>query len=193
MIQAGSMGVPFLAVRGLLHSDILTYRPDLLVQDNPFNPGERVVVAQAIRPDVAVFHALRADRWGNAITPGPRDDMMMARAARQVIVTAEMVVDTPLTPGDAVGDTFLAAIDVDVVVEAPLGAHPCGLGRMYEADSQHCQEYLAAAKTEEQFQTYLKRYVFGVNSHEEYLAKLDHGIDQAEKVDQCDRAARHSP
>ena len=180
------MGVPFLAVRGLLHSDILTYRPDLLVQDNPFNPGEQVVVAQAIRPDVAIFHALRADRWGNAITPGPRDDVMLARAARQVIVTAEMVVDTPLTPGDAVRDTvcdtFLAAIDVDAVVEAPLGAHPCGLGRMYEPDSQHCQKYLTAAKTEEQFQAYLARYVFGVSSHEEYLAQIDAAETAAETM-----------
>ena len=78
------MGVPFVAVRGLLGSDMLTYRPDLLVQDNPFKPGEQVVVAQPIRPDVAVFHALQADRWGNAITPGPRDDVMLARAARRV-------------------------------------------------------------------------------------------------------------
>ena len=167
------MGVPFLAVRGLLHSDILKYRPDLLIQDNPFNPGEQVVVAQAIRPDVAVFHALRADRWGNAITPGPRDDVMLARAARHVIVTAEMVVDTPLTPGDAVGDTFLAAIDVDTVIEVPLGAHPCGLGRMYEPDAQHCQEYLTAAKTEEAFNAYLNRYVFGANTQEAYLAQIE--------------------
>jgi glutaconate CoA-transferase, subunit A len=177
MIQAGSMGVPFLAVRGLLHSDILKYRPDLLVQANPFNPGEPVVVAQAIRPDVAVFHALRADRWGNAITPGPRDDVMMARAARCVIVTAETVVDTPLTPGDAVQDTFLdtflPAIDVDVVVEARLGAHPCGLGRVYDHDADHCQAYLVAAKQEEHFQAYLERYVFSVSSHAEYLTRVD--------------------
>ena len=84
MIQAGSMGIPFLGVRGLLHSDILKHRPDLVVQDNPFNPGEPVVVAQSIRPDVAVFHAIKADRWGNAIKPGHRDDLMMARAARRV-------------------------------------------------------------------------------------------------------------
>lgn len=173
MIQAGSMGVPFLAVRGLLHSDILKYRPDLLIQDNPFNPGENVVVAQAIRPDVAVFHALRADRWGNAITPGPRDDVMLARAARQVIVTSEIVVDTPLTPGDAVGDTFLAGIDVDTVVEVPLGAHPCGLGRMYEPDARQCHAYLTATKTKEQFRAYLTHYVFGVSSHEDYLAQIN--------------------
>ena len=167
------MGVPFVAVRGLLHSDMLKYRPDLLVQDNPFNPGERVVVAQPIRPDVAVFHALRADRWGNTITPGPRDDMMLARAARRVIVTAETVVDTPLTPGDAPQDTFLPAIDVDVVVEAPLGAHPCGLGRLYEHDPDHCRAYLTAAKHQEQFQAYLEHYVFGATSHDTYLSRVD--------------------
>ena len=87
------MGIPFLGVRGLLHSDILKHRPDLLVQDNPFNPGEPVVVAQSIRPEVAVFHAIKADRWGNAITPGHRDDLMMARAARCVVVTAEEIVE----------------------------------------------------------------------------------------------------
>src|SRR5918996_472174 len=121
MVQAGSMGIPFLAVRGLLHSDILTYRPDLLVRENPFNPGEHVVVAPPIRPDIAVFHALQADRWGNAITPGRRDDLIMALAARRVIVTAEELVDRELTLQDAVHDTFLPAIDVDVVVEVLLG------------------------------------------------------------------------
>ena len=114
------MGIPFLGVRGLLYSDILKHRPDLLVQDNPFHPGEPVVVAQSIRPDVAVFHALKADRWGNAVTPGRRDDLMMARAARRVVVTAEEIIDGELTRKDAVDDTFLPAIDVDVSPTSPL-------------------------------------------------------------------------
>jgi len=167
------MGLPFLAVRGLLHSDILKYRPDLLVQENPFNPGEQVVVAQPIRPDVAVFHALKADRWGNAITSGHRDDLMMARAARRVIVTAEELSEQALTGHDAGDDTFLPAIDVDVVAQVPLGAHPCGFGSLYERDDEHCREYLEAAKNVTSFQTYLDRYVYGVHSHEEYLERVD--------------------
>ena len=173
MIQAGSMGLPFLAVRGLLHSDILTYRPDLLVQENPFNPGERVVVAQPIRPDVAVFHALKADHWGNAITPGHRDDLMMARAARRVIVTAEEIVDGELSRHAVGDDTFLPALDVDVVVQVPLGAHPCGFGVVYDRDEDHCQEYLEAAKSADGFQRYLERYVYGVRDHAEYLEQVD--------------------
>jgi glutaconate CoA-transferase subunit A len=172
MIQAGSMGIPFLGVRGLLHSDILKHRPDFLVQDNPFNPGEPVVVAQAIRPDVAVFHALKADRFGNVITPGHRDDLMLARAARKVIVTAEEVSEQELIRRDALEDTFLPAIDVDCVVHVPLGAHPCGFGALYDRDERHWREYLEAAKSEVTFHMYLERYVYNVRHQEEYLEEV---------------------
>src|SRR4030095_4726309 len=149
------MVVPLLGVLDLLHSDILKHRPDLLVKENPFNSGEPVVVAQPIRPDVAVFHAVQADRWGNAITPGHRDDLMMARAARRVIVIAEEIVEKELTRRDTVDDTFLPAIDVDVVAHVPLGAHPCGFGSMYDHDATHFREYLEAAKSTTTFQSYL--------------------------------------
>jgi glutaconate CoA-transferase subunit A len=172
------MGVPFLAVRGLLHSDILKHRPDLLVRENPFNLGEPIVMAQGIRPDVGVFHALKSDRWGNTITPGHRDDLMMARAARRVIVTTEEIVDEELTRRDAGDDTFLPAIDVDVVAQAPLGAHPCGFGTLYEHDDMHLRTYLEAAKQAATFQAYLGCYVYGVRSHEEYLELVDGGTDR---------------
>jgi glutaconate CoA-transferase subunit A len=175
MVQAGAMGVPFLAVRGLLQSDILKRRPDLLVRENPFHPGEQVVMAQAIRPDVAVFHALKADRWGNAITPGQRDDLMLARATRRVVVTTEEIVETALTRRDADNDTFLPAIDVDVVAYAPLGAHPGGCGTCYERDDVQVREYLEAAKSRETFRTYLERSVYGVRNHQEYLERVDSG------------------
>jgi len=175
------MGVPFLAVRGLLHSDILKHRPDLLVKENPFNPGEQVVMAQPIRPDVAVFHAVKADHRGNAVTPGRRDDLMMARAARRVIVTAEEIVEGELTRSDAVDDTLLPAIDVDVVAHAPLGAHPCGFGSLYEHDDVHCREYLAAAKREDSFRAYLERYVYGVESHGAYLERVDAAARRAKE------------
>ncbi len=169
------MGVPFLAVRGLLHSDILKHRPDLLVRENPFNPGEQIVLAQGIRPDVTAFHALKADRWGNAITPGHRDDLMMARAARRVIVTTEEIVEKELTSRGAGDDTFLPAIDVDVVADAPLGAHPCGFGTLYEHDDAHIREYLEATKSAAAFQAYIERYVYGARDHQEYLERVDGG------------------
>jgi glutaconate CoA-transferase subunit A len=166
------MGLPFIAVRGLLASDILTYRPDFLVRDNPFNPGEQVVLARPIRPDVAVFHALQADHWGNTITPGKRDDLMLARAARLAVVTAEEVVGRKLTVVDAGHNTFLPAIDVDVVAHVPFGAHPCGCGPLYPRDEAHCRRYIEAAEDEASFKVYLERYVYGSPSHAAYLDQV---------------------
>jgi glutaconate CoA-transferase, subunit A len=172
MVQAGSMGLPFIAVRGLLHSDILKYRPDFLVRANPFNPGEEVVVVEPIRPDVAVFHALKADRWGHAITPGKRDDVMMARAARRVVVTAEEVVDHELTVRDAAENTFLPAVDVDIVAQVPFGAHPGSFGNVYPCDEAHCRLYLEAAQDETSFKGYLEHYVHAPGSHYTYLQRV---------------------
>lgn len=96
------MGVPFVAVRGLLGSDILRHRGDLRVVENPFQPAESVDVAEPIRPEVAVFHARRADRFGNSLVPGGmRDDLMMARAGRWVVVTAEEIQEKEIRPEDA--------------------------------------------------------------------------------------------
>lgn len=171
MIQAGSMGLPFIGVRGLLGSDLVKNRAEFKVQENPFHPGEEVVVTEALRPEVAVFHALKADRWGNAITAGRRDDLILARAAHHVVVTAEEVVDHELTFKDGLGNTFLPAMDVDAVVHLPFGAHPCGCGPLYPMDREHMKEYLSASKGEDSFRAYLEKYVFSVGDQQEYLKR----------------------
>jgi glutaconate CoA-transferase subunit A len=176
MVQAGSMGLPFISVRGLLGSDILKHRPDLRVLKNPFNPEEEVVIAQPIRPDVSVFHALKADRWGNAITPGLRDDLMMARAAKRVIVTTEEVSEQQLGPRDAGDETYLPAMDVDGVLQLPLGAHPCACGNQYTTDEAHLEEYLRASRDESTFRSYLEKYVYGVSDQKEYLERVVAGL-----------------
>lgn len=166
------MGIPFVAVRGLLGSDILERRRDLRVVENPFQEKDPVVAAPPIRPDVAVFHAARADRFGNALTPGERrDDLMLARAARRVVVTTEEIAEKELKPGH--GGTFLPAIDVDQVVHAPGGAHPAGCGKRYAFDRVHLGEYIEAAKDEITFETYLEKYVFGPVNHLDYLSRVD--------------------
>lgn len=171
MVQAGAMGVPFVAVRGLLESDILGHRADLKVVENPFQKGESVVAAQPIRPDVAVFHAFRADRFGNCLVPGgKRDDPTMARAARWVIVTTEEIAPQEIEAEEKGVSTFLPAADVDQVVHAPYGAHPGSCGDLYSHDPVHIQEYVEAAKDEARFKAYLEKYVYGPKNHPDYLS-----------------------
>lgn len=65
-LAAAEKGVPFLPIRGILGSDVLRYRPDWRVVDNPFAAsGDPLVLIPAISPDVALFHAPMADRNGN--------------------------------------------------------------------------------------------------------------------------------
>jgi glutaconate CoA-transferase subunit A len=172
MVQAGSMGLPFISVRGLLGSDILKHRADLQVIENPFRLSEEVVIAQPIRPDISILHGLKADCWGNTITPGLRDDLMMARASKRVIVTVEEISDQELTPRDAVDETFLPALDVDGVVCLPFGAHPCACGGRYSIDEAHLKEYLEASREERTFRSYLETYIHSVSNHKEYLKQV---------------------
>jgi glutaconate CoA-transferase subunit A len=168
MIQAGSMGVPYVPVMGLVGSDLLRQRDDMKVLPDPFEPTKTTVVARALRPDAAVFHAHRADRAGNVDIGVHTDDVILAEASRHVIVTVEEVVDS-LSFGDAKG-TFLPGIDVEAVVHAPFGAHPAGCPDHYPVDRAHMQRYVEAAKSDAAFEAYLQEFVFGVASHEEYIA-----------------------
>src|SRR5690242_10445370 len=60
--QAAEKGVPFMPLRGIVGSDVLAYRPDWRVIDNPFGngsfaEGDPIVLLPAIKPDVALIHA----------------------------------------------------------------------------------------------------------------------------------------
>ena len=81
MLQAAEKGVPFMPLRGILGSDLLANRPDWKVIENPFAAGDRIVALPAIKPDIALFHAPRADRNGNVFISRRRELMTMAHAA----------------------------------------------------------------------------------------------------------------
>ena len=61
-LQAAEKGVPFMPLRGLIGSDVLKYRDDWKVIDNPFGNADPIVLLPAIKPDVALLHAPMADR-----------------------------------------------------------------------------------------------------------------------------------
>jgi glutaconate CoA-transferase subunit A len=98
------------------------------------------------------------------------DAVIIAEASRQVIVTAEEIVDR-LDERDADG-TFMPSILVDSVVHAPFGAHPGGLAGRYAPDRAAMQEYVAAARSDGAFAEYLERVVFQSASHEEYVERF---------------------
>lgn len=163
------MGVPYIPVRGLAGTDVFKRRDDMIIAPNPFDPTEETVVALAQNPDVAILHALRADRDGNALLRKHGEDVMIAQASRRVIVTAEEIVDK--VTADDEGGEYISAINVTAVVHAPGGAHPSGVPGLYEMDQEHIREYIKASQSDEAFQAYLNRYVLG-KSEAEYQSMV---------------------
>jgi glutaconate CoA-transferase subunit A len=150
-MQAGQKGTPFMPIRGIIGSDLLSHRSDWKVIENPFSPGDRVVAVKAIVPDVALFHALAADRHGNVFLGRDRDGMTLAQASRSALVTVEQIVDGNLLEDDARAGAVLPALYVTQVAHAPHGTWPAAFGEQHAADAHWMARYAELARTEAGF------------------------------------------
>lgn len=160
-LQAGEKGQPFAPIR-VLGSDLLARRPDWRVIDNPFSDGEDPVVLLApIRPDFALIHADRADRFGNVFVGGRHEFKTMAHAARQTLVTVEEIVDHDLREDEATAANLIGGLYVAGLAAAPGGARPAAAPGRYAADEAHVASYAKRARDEADFADYLAAEVFG--------------------------------
>ena len=168
-LQATEKGVPFLPLRGVLGSDLVKRHPDWKTIDNPYAKGDRILLAKAISPDVALFHARWADEAGN-VWVGRRGELAtIAHASRACYVTYE-----ELKPGDMLEDEILApgcigSVYVSAVAPAPRGAWPLGVPGLYGIDDAHVQAYARLAKTADGFRKYLDEFVWNPTSEKSSL------------------------
>ena len=158
-IQAGMKGLPFMPLRGLIGTDILAHRPEWKVIDNPFAPGDPIVVLPAIRPDLALYHAPRADRFGNVLVGRSRDLVTMSQAARASLVTVEEVVDDNLLDDPDRSGGVVPALYVERIAVAPRGGWPLALPGRYAADGPALGRYAQAARTPEGFREWLEAWL----------------------------------
>ena len=158
-LQAAEKGIPFMPLRGILGSDLLSHRDDWQTLDNPFAEGDAIVVLPAIRPDVALFHAAKADAQGNVWIGVRRELMLMAHAATRTFVTVEEIGDDDLLADEAYAAGTIPALYVSAIAEVPNGAWPVGLAGRYPADAAHLAEYVRLAKTTAGFEQYLDQHV----------------------------------
>ena len=157
--QAGEKAIPFMPIRGLIGSDILAFRPDYKVVDNPFATDDPIVMVPAIQPDVAFFHAPVADREGNVWIGRQRPLAILAHAARETFVTVEEITEKNLLDDEARGPSTIPSLYVTGIAKAEKGAWPLRLDRRYDEDTEHIREYCRLAATEEGFNDYLQHYV----------------------------------
>ncbi len=159
-LQAAEKGVPFMPLRGLIESDVLKYRDDWKVMDSPFGNNDPIVLLPAIKPDVALFHAPMADRFGNVWIGRQRELVTMAHAAVRTVVTVEKVVDNDLLADPLTAAGTLPGFYVEHIAVAERGAWPLPLPDHYKSDSEHLALYAKMAATPEGFAEYLDRYVY---------------------------------
>lgn len=164
-LQAAEKGIPFIPLRGLIGSDVLRFRDDWQVVDNPFagggdgGGGDPIVLLPALRPDVALFHAPLADGEGNVWVGRRRELVTMAHASRRTLVTVEEVVDGSLLADEATAAGTLPALYVTAVAVAPGGSWPLGLPGHSEPDSAEQERYARAARSDEGFRAYLEEWL----------------------------------
>jgi len=148
-LRAAIAEVGFAPGHGWLGTDLLKLRPDVRTVIDPYS-GEELVAFPALRPDIAIVHALEADHSGNAsLGRNLGVDQELSMAARSVIVTAERLVDR-LEHADVVAPLVTA------VVEAPRGAWPTSCHPLYPMAGEEILEYMDACGRED-FEGYLAR------------------------------------
>jgi acyl CoA:acetate/3-ketoacid CoA transferase alpha subunit len=173
---AGSLGLPFIPIRSLQGSDILKRlqesEPSLVsTLTDPFT-GDEWLVLKPLVPDVAVVQVQAADEDGNAWILGPRwDNEEQVKSSKRTIVITERLVSTEAIRR-APERTVVPGFRVSHVVHLPFSAHPTSVYNIYDFDADHIREYADASRTPEGFQTYLDKYVYGVEDHWGYLELL---------------------
>jgi glutaconate CoA-transferase subunit A len=168
--RAGAMGVPFLPMRSMMGSDVVTRLPEVREIACPFT-GEKLVLVPALNPDIALIHVQRCDAYGNAQMDGLQFmDIDLAMAANKVILTTERIIsnDQIRRAPDHTKIPFLA---VEAVIEVPFGCAPHECYGLYEPFFKHHDMYAGMIRKDpaKGIGEYLDRYVYGPKSWTEYL------------------------
>ena len=182
-LMAGAMGLPFMPVKTMLGSDIITNNPKIKVIDDPYGSG-KIALVPAANPDVAIIHVQRADKEGNCQIWGMvGNDDNIARASKHVIITCEEIVpsaDIRRIPNM----TTIPSYCVSAVVEAPFGCHPLAVSGYYWLDMPFRREYIKLAKTRDGMVAWMDEWIYGVKNHDEYKKKV--GLDRLATLQQME-------
>jgi glutaconate CoA-transferase, subunit A len=153
---AGASNLPFAVLRGYVGTELMERTATLAPITCPFT-GETLTALPALRPDVGIVHAQRADRDGNVQLWGIVGvQKEIALASRRSLVTVEEVVDE-LEPRP--GAITLPAWSLTAVAEAPRGAHPSYAHGYYARDNGFYQRWDAISRDRDEFRGWMEEHV----------------------------------
>jgi len=155
--EAGAAGLPCAIFRGYIGVDLPKVNPNIKRVTCPFT-GEVLAAVPAIRPDVAVIHAQRADRVGNVMIEGilgVQKEAMLA--AKRSIVTVEEIVEDfgPRSPNAVI----LPAWTVGAIAHVQGGAYPSYALGYYKRDNAYYKAWDTISRERESFLAWMKTNV----------------------------------
>ncbi len=157
---AGAAGLPCAIFRGYQGSSLVEHNPNIRFVECPFT-GERLAAVPAIRPDVGIIHAQKADRAGNVLLEGivgVQKEVVLA--ATRALVTVEEIVDELHPPSP--NSVILPSWSIHAIVHAPGGAHPSYAHGYYPRDNAFYTAWDAIARDRETFQAWMREHVLRV-------------------------------
>jgi glutaconate CoA-transferase subunit A len=161
---AGASHLPFGILRGYLGTD-LSQQTTVKFIDCPFT-GEKLAAVKAIRPDVTVIHAQKADRHGNVLLwgiVGAQKEAVLA--AGRAIVTVEEIVDKLNAPPNAV---ILPGWVLTAVCEVPGGAFPSYTHGYYSRNNAFYKQWDGISKERETFLAWIDQHILGTSDFDEF-------------------------
>ncbi|MBI2787428.1 MAG: CoA transferase subunit A [Elusimicrobia bacterium] len=169
-LSAGAANLPFWPLKNYEGTDIPKVNPLIKSVQCPYT-GETLATVPALRPDVTIVHAQRADKGGNTQVWGLMGVQKEAAfASKRVIVVVEELVDESVIRQDP-NRTLIPGLQVDAVVVEPFGAHPSYAQGYYDRDNDFYVAWDKIAREEASFRKYLDEFVYGVKDRAEYMAK----------------------
>ncbi|HEY1758814.1 MAG TPA: CoA-transferase [Bryobacteraceae bacterium] len=167
---AGASNLPFGMLRGYLGSDLPRYNPQIKFIECPFT-GERLAAIPAIRPDVTIIHAQKADHRGNVLmwgVVGVQKEAVLA--AKRAIVTVEEIVTKLDAPPNAV---VLPSWVVTAVCEVKGGAFPSYAQGYYPRNNAFYKAWDAIARERDSFKAWMERFVLNTKDFGEFRKTLE--------------------
>jgi len=170
-LQAGALGIPFIPTKTLLGTDMMDGSHPFREMRCPFT-DERLALVPALKPDVAIVQAQRADEDGNThYWGGSGVTKEAALAARKVIVVVEEIVDNKVIRRDP-NRTLIPGFLVNAVVREPWGALPSPIQGYYNRDHENYIRYHRESKEKESYLKWLETWVLGVRDRKGYVRRL---------------------
>ncbi|MDO8534500.1 MAG: CoA-transferase [Xanthobacteraceae bacterium] len=155
--DAGAAGLPFAVFRGYRGAELAKVNPNIKQIICPFT-REKLAAVPAIKLDVAIVHAQKADREGNVMFEGIVGVQKEAvLAAKRSIVTVEEVVDE--FGARSPNAIILPSWTVGAIVQVRGGAHPSYAHGYYKRDNAFYKAWDPISRDRDSFRAWIDEHV----------------------------------